>query len=111
MTKPPLDSQDQDRFSRIVANSLERSLSNLDPEIERQLDIARKKAQQAPERRWQGIAVAGLCLLLIFPLWQLGSPEKALQPEEISPAWYLTVEPELIADWEMLDAIGEIPDA
>ena len=57
--------------------------------------------------------------LLILPLWHLSYDntesstvaENSEASDDMNPGWYLSMEPDLLADWEMLEAIGEIPDA
>ena len=113
-------SQPLDEFSRDIVNRLEQSLDQLDPEIQQQLDMARRKAQQPASRYWQPALAAMIGLLLLFPLWQVWqqhwtsvtSPVVSVPPPVLEMEQsYLTVEPQLLADWEMLEVIGEIPDA
>ena len=119
MKKRPHDSHEKNLFSQNLANSLEQSLSHLDPEVNEQLDNARIQAQETVKKPWRGVAAAAVLALLILPLWHLSYDntesstvaENSEASDDMNPGWYLSMEPDLLADWEMLEAIGEIPDA
>ena len=141
-SKSDRDQHEVDPFSQLVANSLEDSLDQLSPQIQQQLDEARRVAQQPVGWQWKPALAAGLCCLLVLPLWSLwrsppasiatdtaSVPAQLAEPlaqskEPLAPLdepsaqlamsqaqSYLTVEPEMLADWEMLAVIGEVPDA
>jgi ferric-dicitrate binding protein FerR (iron transport regulator) len=111
-----------DELERRLAATLERSLAQIDGDVAAALQAARRRALR---RRWggAGLAVAaGIAALLLVPRLlppASETPVLAQQPLSTDSArWslpdeyaHLEVDPELLADWELLEAIGERPDA
>lgn len=117
---------DHDELPRRLSQSLDRSLDSLDTETQQALQQIRRDALQ-PRRRNLHPAMmiaASLVALVLVPWLALRQPDVTTQmatqvttpvatDESIMPAdtGYLSEDPDLLADWEMLDAIGEVPDA
>ncbi|RLU01881.1 hypothetical protein [Ketobacter sp.] len=104
---------DEDRrLQQALARSLDRSLDELDEHTLQQLQQIRLQAQQPPRRAWRpALAAAASILLLIAIPWSLQQPAAPEQAAALFSDHYLSVDPELLADWDMLEAIGEVPDA
>lgn len=106
---------DHNELSRRLSQSLERSLDSLDADTQQALQQIRRDALQPPRRhnlRPAMMIAASLVALVLVPWLALRQPEVA--PDESVLAAensYLSEDPDLLADWEMLDAIGEVPDA
>lgn len=100
------------RLQQTLARSLDRSLDELDEHTLQQLQQIRLQAQQPPRRAWRpAMAVAASILLLVAIPWSLHQPSAPQTPAALFTDHYLSEDPEMLADWEMLDAIGEVPDA
>lgn len=106
-------SDPEDELARRIARTLDRSLDRLDPAVLDSLHAARRAAQAAPahRRRWMAAsfaAAAGLAALAIVP-WLLREPALAPAPPQV--VMYLDVDPGLLENLELLEAIGDEPDA
>lgn len=112
---------DQDEFSERVRATLDRSTEQLDADTLSQLQQARANALASanarPNLRPAMMIAASLVALILVPWLALRQPPPSVDVATLDNAFYpadqdyLTEDPELLADWEMLDAIGEVPDA
>lgn len=105
-------SDNDDRLQQHIADTLERSLDNLDADTLQKLHNIRLQAQQQPQRNWRpALALAASVLVMIAIPWMMqGQPQTGIPVATLDEA-YLSVDPDMLADWEMLEAIGEVPDA
>lgn len=104
-----------DELPSRLSQSLERSLDSLDAETQQALQQIRRDALQPPRRNNLRPAMM-IAALVIVPWLALRQPD--VTPDMATDAFdltaensYLSEDPELLADWEMLAAIGEVPDA
>lgn len=114
---------DHDELPRRLSQSLDRSLDSLDTETQQALQQIRRDILQPPRRnnlRPAMMIAASLVALVIVPWLALRQPEVApdMATDMTTDTFdlaaensYLSEDPDLLADWEMLDAIGEVPDA
>lgn len=98
-----------------LAKTLDHSVDSLDLSIRRQLNQARQKAL-ASERRQQvwhkviGVAMAAVIAGIVILPWPAQQHDTSLATKNIAaPA--PTEDPEMLKDMDMLDAIGEEPNA
>jgi hypothetical protein len=49
-------------------------------------------------------------MMIALP-WLMQKQPPATEPGDMFGENYLSVEPDMLADWDMLEAIGEVPDA
>jgi hypothetical protein len=113
MTKDPHQptSERDEQFSRQVADSLERSLDDLDEHTLAQLARARRTAinHRSYKREWiGGLAVAAsVAALVVVPM--VGQfDQTSHQPDDLDlNMTYLQEDPQMLLDMEMLLAIGE----
>ena len=104
-------SERDEQFSRQVADSLERSLDDLDEHTLAQLARARRTAinHRSYKREWiGGLAVAAsVAALVVVPMvgqFDQANPQPDAQDLNMS---YLQEDPQMLLDMEMLLAIGE----
>ncbi len=115
---------EDDEFYKRIANTLDHSVEQLEQSTSEQLRVARERAlssaqqpsqQHYPQpllRQWKpAIAMAAMLVLMIGFSWFTLKPASRTAPHPVFTESYLSVEPEMLADWEMLDVIGEEPDA
>ena len=103
---------DDPKFQQKLAQTLNRSLEQLDDDTLQQLQSIRQQAQQPSRRHWRpAIAVAATVLMMIALPWLVQKQSPATEPDVMFGENYLSVEPDMLADWDMLEAIGEVPDA
>ncbi len=112
-------------FSRTMLESLDQSLDEIDPSIQDELAAIRHKVlnqsevpplDEVPQRhevpqlnsknkakQWQYYAIAA-SVLVLFTI-----PLIYLQNEKQSESYqsYLSVDPDMLLDWDMLELIGE----
>lgn len=112
-------------FSRTMSESLDQSLDEFDPSIQDELAAIRHKVlnqsevpqlDEVPQRhevpqlnsknkakQWQYYAIAA-SVLVLFTI-----PLIYLQNEKQSESYqsYLSVDPDMLLDWDMLELIGE----
>ena len=104
-------SERDEQLSRQVADSLERSLDDLDEHTLAQLARARRTAinHRSYKREWMGgLAVAAsVAALVVVPM--VGQfDQTSHQPDDLDPNMtYLQEDPQMLLDMEMLLAIGE----
>lgn len=107
---------DNDEFSRRIAATLDRSAEHLDGDTRQQLQLARQQALAGSRFKQYyrpALAIAaGVMALMVAPwlTWQQlhqNTPTVTM----VDDGGYLNEDPELLSDWDMLDAIGESPDA
>ena len=104
-------SERDEQLSRQVADSLERSLDDLDEHTLAQLARARRTAinHRSYKREWMGgLAVAAsVAALVVVPM--VGQFDQAgHQPDDLDlNMTYLQEDPQMLLDMEMLLAIGE----
>ena len=111
-----------DDFQRQLRVTLERSADELDTQTLSALQQARQQALASTkaQRNYRPamMIAASLVALILVPWLALQqqddrAPDFA-QLEEQTPLEeqsYLSEDPDMLADWDMLDAIGEVPDA
>ncbi len=127
---------DQSQLERRITATLERSTHALDAETQQQLQQLRRAAlQQTPastDKLRPALMIAASVIALVLVTLATQPWRSALSPQDgpgqiavqdaAAPATrhssaadssdsYLDEEPDLLADWDMLDAIGEAPDA
>ena len=105
---------EQDELSRRISATLDRSVEELDADTQLQLQQLRRSALQPRQRNYRPamMVAASLAALILVPWLALHQP--APVPEDaglVDDNSYLNVDPEMLSDWEMLDAIGEVPHA
>lgn len=118
-----------DSLAKTLADTLDRAERQLDPTVIRQLAQRRQQAlagaavantfpryRRFDTRQWGALAaMVSLCALMLgvshslLPGQASVANRLAGQPPLAPDYW--TEEPDMLADWEMLDAIGEDPDA
>ncbi|HAG93264.1 MAG: hypothetical protein CMK83_25440 [Pseudomonadales bacterium] len=102
---------DDSRLQQQLSNTLDHSLEQLDERTLQQLQQIRQQAQRPSKRQWRpALAMAASILLMIAVPWIMHKPP-ASDPSLLLGEHYLSVEPDMLADWEMLEAIAEVPDA
>ena len=114
MTKDPQQSNASERdeqLSRQLADSLDRSLDDLDEYTLAKLARARQAAvsQRSYKREWMGgLAVAAsVAALVVVPMaGKFDRAELKLDPMDATMS-YLQEDPQMLLDMEMLLAIGE----
>lgn len=104
-----------DQLNQQLAQTLDQSLEQLDEHTLQQLQAIRLQAQQPQQRnRRPALAVAAGILLMIAVPWlalkHTPTPAPQLSEQNVMDS-YLSVDPDMLADWEMLETIGEVPDA
>lgn len=108
-----------DELPSRLSQSLERSLDSLDAETQQALQQIRRDALHPPRRNNLRPAMM-IAALVIVPWLALRQPDVTpdMATDMTTDAFdlaaensYLSEDPELLADWEMLAAIGEVPDA
>lgn len=104
-------SERDEQFSRQVAESLERSLDDLDEHTLAQLSRARRTAvnHRSYKREWiGGLAVAAsVAALVVVPMvgqFDQANPQPDAQDLNMS---YMQEDPQMLLDMEMLLVIGE----
>lgn len=115
-----------DELERRLAATLDRSLDRLDGETAARLTQARRRALRQRSAALVGLALAAsVAALLLVPRLL---PPDPLPPDPLTPEQLVSVAPQqllplpeeyahlevdldLLADWELLEAIGERPDA
>lgn len=103
---------DDPGFQKKLADTLDRSLDDLDEDTLQQLQSIRLQAQQPTRRHWRpAVAVAASVLMMLALPWLIQKQTPATEPGLMLGENYLSVEPDMLADWDMLEAIGEVPDA
>jgi len=112
---------DHDEFSDRLRATLDRSVDQLDADTIDALQQARAHALssgiQKRNVRPAMMIAASVVALVVVPWLSLQQqdtkPDIALVDEMPAPDEqdYLSEDPDLLADWAMLDAIGEVPDA
>ena len=99
-----------DELSRRLAATLERSLDTLDGDALARLAAARRDAvhhRQRVRRVVGGLALAaGIAAIAVVPLFKHQGGHLA-QPVVEGDMSYLTVEPQMLSDMEMLETLGE----
>jgi len=109
-------SSEPDDFQRQLRQTLDRSVEQLDADTRADLQRARARAltQAAPRNRLRpAMAVAASLVALVLVPWlalrepAITTPDLALHDDSA----YLAEDPDMLATWDMLDAIGEVPDA
>ncbi len=112
---------DDSKLQKQLADTLDRSLNDLDEHTMQQLQDIRLQAQRPPRRHWRpALAAAASILVMIAVPWLVHkTPTQDISPKFGEPVLsssmfgdsHLSVDPEMLAEWEMLEAIGEVPDA
>lgn len=113
----PTTSECDEQFSRQVADSLERSLDDLDEHTLAQLARARRTAvnhrsprfESIGKREWMGgLAVAAsVAALVVVPMvGQFDQANSQSDAQDLNMS-YLQEDPQMLLDMEMLLAIGE----
>jgi hypothetical protein len=111
-----------DELQRQLRATLDRSADELDPQTLSALQQARQQALASTQARRNyrpAMMIAASLVALILAPWlalqqqedsapDFAQLEEQRYPEEQS---YLSEDPDMLADWDMLDAIGEVPDA
>lgn len=110
MTDKPDELQQQLRVT------LDRSADALDPQAVSALQQARQQALAGtPVRRnyRPAMMMAASLVALILAPWLALQQQKDSAPDfvQLEEQNYLNEDPDMLADWDMLDAIGEVPDA
>ena len=103
---------EQHEFSRRVSATLDRSVEELDADTARQLQAVRQAALQPRQHNYRPamMIAASLVALILVPWLTLHHPDKpAARPNVAADSAYLSVDPQMLSDWDMLDAIGEVP--
>ncbi len=111
-----------DDFQRQLRATLDRSADELDPQTLTALQQARQQALASTTARRNYrpalMIAASLVALILVPWLALQqqndpAPSFALLEEQtpLEEQSYLNEDPDMLADWDMLDAIGEVPDA
>lgn len=109
-------SSEPDDFQRQLRQTLDRSVEQLDADTRADLQRVRARAltQVAPRNRLRpAMAVAASLAALVLVPWlalrepAITTPDLALHDDSA----YLAEDPDMLATWDMLDAIGEVPDA
>jgi hypothetical protein len=105
-----MNQEPQDLEHRL-SNTLDRSLQQLDDNTLQQLSDIRHSVQHAPKRHYRaGIAIAAsVALMVLVPWLTLTQPDVPSRHKSVAED-YLSVDPQMLVDWEMLEAIGELPD-
>lgn len=97
-----------------IAKTLEHSLGQIDADTALQLQHARKLAlAQTIKKRWSAAIAAGSIAAAVILSWSLVF-QPIHQDTELQASTthvYLQEDPQIVANWEMLLAIGEAPDA
>lgn len=104
-----------DELQQRLAATLDRSLEQLDGDTVARLAQARRRALQRRRGALIGLALAaGIAALLLVSNLPVTDeqplPTLALQLPA-GEEGYLQVDPQLLSDLEMLELIGELPDA
>ncbi len=101
-----LNARDNEMAQRI-AKTLNESTESFDTETRAQLMMARHRAltHSRNKRAALAMALAASVLALVAAPWML---RQHASPESVDDVTYLSVEPEMLADMEMLAAIGEV---
>jgi hypothetical protein len=101
-------SNTNDEFTQRLTQTLDRSVADLDAETRLRLAAIRREAlsqskwkSRAP--RWTGLAIAASLLAVISAPW-FAHRHTAPAHDEIG---YLSVDPQMLEDMDMLQAIGE----
>ena len=103
---------DDPGFQKKLADTLERSLEKLDEGTLQQLQTIRQQVQQPTRRHWRpAVAVAASVLMAVALPWLIQKQPPAKEQGLMFGESYLSVDPDMLADWDMLEAIGEVPDA
>lgn len=89
-----------------IAQTLDESAQQFDAATHEQLALLRHRAlQHTRRRRYAGaLALAASLLVLVATPWMLQQRQQDIGRDD---AAYLSVDPEMLADMEMLQAIGE----
>ncbi|MAR91906.1 MAG: DUF3619 family protein [Pseudomonadota bacterium] len=105
-------SEAHDKLARTLAKTLDQSLEQLDQDTLQQLRAAREQAQATRRRLWRpALASAAALVLLVSGSWFLSQQQHPGGQQPSLADSYLSEDPQMLADWEMLAAIGESPDA
>lgn len=100
-----LNSRDGE-LSRRIAETLERSAAELDAPTRARLAALRHQAQSRRRPLLAGVALAaGVAAIAVMP-WLMQRPPQQLAADSDDTA-YLSVDPQMLADMDMLLAIGE----
>lgn len=93
-------------LSRRIAETLDRSTAEIDPHTRARLAAIRHDAlsRSRTRRAVTGLALAASLLAIVATPWML---HRSAQKTESGDAAYLSVDPEMLADMDMLQAIGE----
>ena len=99
-----LNARDAELAARL-ARALDRSVDLLDADARAHLAAARQRALTRTYRRVAGaVALAASILVLAAMPWMLQQHRAAGSAQDIA---YMSVDPEMLADMDMLMAIGE----
>lgn len=100
-----------DEFSRRLADTLERSLDAIDADTLAHLAHARRDAlnHRARVRRVIGglALAAGIASVAVLPWYAGHSSQKQQQQRADADMSYLAADPQLLADMDMLQVLGE----
>lgn len=116
--EPAAPTENDEKLSRELVESLERSLDELDEQTLLQLRHAREKALEHPWRKRQvvgGLALAAsVAALVIIPMSGhfLNTADQDTNAMQTASEWdaqliYLQEDPQMLLDMDMLLAIGE----
>lgn len=110
--KQPEPSARDIELSRRIAATLDRSTAQIDAQTRARLATIRHEAlsRSRTRRAVAGFALAaGLAAIIVTPLLQRNSQQTQRNAQQIQSgdAAYLSVDPEMLADMDMLQAIGE----
>lgn len=117
-----------DELQRQLRATLDRSADALDPQTLSALQQARQQALASTQARRNyrpAMMIAASLVALILAPWlalqqqEDSAPDFAQLEEQnyleeqryLEEKSYLNEDPDMLADWDMLDAIGEVPDA
>lgn len=98
-----MTNEHDDELGQVLANTLERSLDDIDPQTLAHLAQARHRALQRRHRRRVagGLALAaGIAALAVLPMLSRQNQQGATDTS------YLATDPQLLADMDMLEALG-----
>lgn len=102
-------SNTHDEFTQRLTQTLDRSVADLDAETRLRLATIRREAlsqskgkSRAP--RWTGLAIAASLLAVISAPWFAHRHSAAPATDD---SGYLSVDPQMLEDMDMLQAIGE----
>lgn len=99
-------------LSRRIAAALNRSAGELDADIRAQLAVRRHEAlsRSRSRRVVMGMALAASLVAIVATPWVLHRSASSTVPATVSSDMdYLSVDPQMLADMDMLQVLGESP--